>query len=313
MPPLLPPPLWTQPLVQTKTHNNNKTSRSEQPEREELEGELEEQTQSRKSTKTKTSTNIIMMVSRSQSQSQSQNPATATPTPTPTPTPSLSLSLSPEQKNATATTATMHIQLPTFSPADALAWFQRAEVIFRTKRVTSSTRKADHVLASLPEDIFPILSPWLLSKEDQEITFEETKQKLLTIFTPTPEERAKRLLQMSRQTLAGHHQRPSAAYEEMRALATLPDKRPLDLVRVLWLLRLPDTIRDSLVVDFMDKEIETLTASADSRLAMADAATAAPAEGPVKKKRTRPYCWYHSRFGDSARICIPPCTYPKNA
>ena len=244
--------------------------------------------------------------------------------------------MNPPESSEQPAAAAVTVQLPTFSPADALAWFQRAEVIFRTKRISSSTKKADYVLAALPEDIFPVLSTWLLSKEDQAITFEETKLKLLSMFSPTPEERAERLLQLSRLSLAG--QRPSAAYEEMRALATLPDKRPLDLLRVLWLLRLPDSIRESLV-DFMDTDISTLTSNADSRMAAArkprpiapatpeedqddslQAAAANPTKRPVRRqqaprqdKKLRPYCWYHARFGDAARNCIPPCTYSKNA
>ena len=236
----------------------------------------------------------------------------------------------PEQPAAAVVTVT----LPTFSTTDSLAWFQRAEVIFRTKRVSSSTKKADYVLAALPEDIFPVLSTWLLSKEDQPITFEETKEKLLTLFSPTPEERAERLLQMSKLSLAG--QRPSAAYEEMRALATLPDKRPLDLLKVLWLLRLPDSIRESLT-NFMDQDIVTLTANADSRMAAArkprpiaptipdeeedelQAAAANPTyrktrrQTPPRKDKKPRTCWYHSRFGDAARNCIHPCTFSKNA
>ena len=230
------------------------------------------------------------------------------------------------------------MQLPSFAPNDALAWFQRADIIFRTKRITASNRKADLVLASLPEDIFPQISTWLLSKEDTEITYEETRQKLLELFTPTPEERAEKLLILSRLPLAS--QRPSIAFEEMRALATLPDKRPLDLLRVLWLLRLPDNVRESLV-DFMNQDIQDLKKSADARIAATrQSRTTAPALDPNTEEeedqdypaaaasrqfqqRRRPratpapqslpdICWYHETFGPKAIKCKAPCRYSKN-
>ena len=233
--------------------------------------------------------------------------------------------------------ATLTVQLPSFSPNDALAWFQRADIIFRTKRITASNKKADLVLASLPEEIFPQISTWLLSKEDEEITYEETRQKLLELFTPTPEERAEKLLILSRLPLAS--QRPSIAFEEMRALATLPDKRPLDLLRVLWLLRLPDNVRESLV-DFMNQDIQDLKTSADARIAATrQSRTTAPALDQrceeeddqdyaaaasrqlQQRRRPRPQmsqqqhpdiCWYHENFGSKAIKCKPPCKFSKN-
>ncbi|MEL7079707.1 MAG: hypothetical protein AAGM46_28095 [Cyanobacteria bacterium J06582_2] len=97
-----------------------------------------------------------------------------------------------------AVAAPASINLPAFSPVDTLAWFQRTEIIFQTIHVFSFPRKADYVLAILPEDIFPQLSSWLLSKGEEHITYEETKSKILQLFTPTPEERAECQMQLSR-------------------------------------------------------------------------------------------------------------------
>ena len=225
-----------------------------------------------------------------------------------------------------AVAAPASVTLPAFSPADALAWFQRAEIIFRTKHVSSSPRKADYVLAALPEDIFPQLSSWLLSKGEEHLTYEETKTKVLQLFTPTPEERAEKLMQLSRLPVA--NQRPSAAFEEMRSLATLPDRRSLDLLRVLWLMRLPDNVREPLT-EFMDKSLEELTSLADARMATCrqsrtlapvaapveeDDLPAAASKQPLKKTPSSPpeLCWYHRKFGERAMHCNPPCSWSKN-
>ena len=239
--------------------------------------------------------------------------------------------------------ATLTVQLPPFSTNDALAWFQRAEILFRTKRITATTKKADLVLAALPEDIFPQISTWLLAKEDTDINYEETKEKLLELFTPTPEERAEKLLMLSRLPLAS--QRPSTAFEEMRALATLPDKRSVDLLRVLWLLRLPDNVREALV-DFMNTDINELKKHADAKIAATrQSRTTAPAldhptedeedveqpaaaaskpfqqQQPQQRRRPRQLtsqqtlpdiCWYHENFGSKAVKCRAPCRFSKN-
>ena len=125
-------------------------------------------------------------------------------------------------------TAAVDVRLATFSSTDALAWFQRAEIIFRTKRVSSSNRLADFMLAALPEDVFPRLSTWLLSKGDEDLEYQEVKTNVLQMFTATPEERAEKLLLLSKLPLAT--QRPSAAFQEVRAVATLPDARQIDLL-----------------------------------------------------------------------------------
>ena len=93
--------------------------------------------------------------------------------------------------------AARDVKLPTFCAADAISWFQRAEVQFRLKREDSSTRKADHVLAALPEDVFPLISGWLTEQDGADIQYAELEQRLLQKFVATPEERADKLLTLS--------------------------------------------------------------------------------------------------------------------
>ena len=57
-----------------------------------------------------------------------------------------------------AAAAIKDIKLPPFCPADATIWFQWVEVLFRLRQVRNENRKADHVLAALSEDTFPLIS-----------------------------------------------------------------------------------------------------------------------------------------------------------
>lgn len=145
--------------------------------------------------------------------------------------------------------AAAQVKLPTFSVVDAPTWFRRAEVQFRLKRVTSPTTQADHVLAVLPDEIFPKISEWLMSKGDTAIEYSDLKIYLLQRFSPSPASRVTQLLQLAKQPLGD--QRPSDALLEMKALARLPPAadgsvKQVDLLRALWLLRLPESIRASL-------------------------------------------------------------------
>ena len=147
--------------------------------------------------------------------------------------------------------AARDVRLPPFCSTDAVSWFQRAEIQFRLKKVTCPGTKADLVLASLPEDIFPKMSTWIAehTNEDTEmIDYKELKQELLRKFVASPEEKAERILTLSKQPLGD--QRPSEALQEMRTTSTIMDAQgntsTIPLLTVLWLLRLPDVVRQGM-------------------------------------------------------------------
>lgn len=148
--------------------------------------------------------------------------------------------------DALTAASTKDIHLPTFCPTDATTWFRRAEVQYRIRNITSESRKADFVLAALPDDVFSSLADWLDSLGDDTVLYTPLKQYLLKEFVPSPEERAERLMQLTKQPLGD--QRSSTAFREMKSLTRLPPDstgtpKQLDLLRILWLLRLPDAVR----------------------------------------------------------------------
>ena len=238
-----------------------------------------------------------------------------------------------------ATAAAVNIKLPPFCATDVLPWFQRVEVQFRIRNLTSETKKADHVLAALPPETFSLISEWLLEQGDAQVHYTDLKKQILRNCVATPEERAHRLMELTRLPLGD--QRPSAAFAEMKALTRLPysdnctDK--LDLLRVLWLLRLPSDV-SSKITDFTQRTEQKLVDLADSlqgaakisapRSTLAVSNTTEDEETPsaaavrkpppqknytYRKQDQEGLCFYHKRFGDKARRCQAPCSWPKNA
>ena len=178
----------------------------------------------------------------------------------------------------TTTDATIiaNFRLPAFSTVDAALWFRRAEVQFRLKNVKSETSKADHVLAAIPDALFPQMAQWLNDHDDQTVKYDELKVFLLKKFSLTPEQRVKHIMEISNQPLGD--QRPSTALAELRALARLPPttagpSKTIDMLLALWLNRLPAKVR-SCITDFTKyTNDEDIAAEADKLIDAQNAPT----------------------------------------
>ena len=177
---------------------------------------------------------------------------------------------SADSASPAALPAAFHFKLPTF----AAVWFCRAEVQFKLKKITSSRTLADHVLAAIPDTLFPQMSTWLDSKGDDAIEYQDLKTFLLKKFSPSAEKRVQIILDLSNQPLGD--QRPSEALAEMRSLCRLPPdaagtSTQIDVLLALWLRRLPDPVC-SAITDFTSFDDDGIATRADSLL---DAHTAA--------------------------------------
>ena len=87
-----------------------------------------------------------------------------------------------------------NFRLPAFSSVDTNIWFKRAEIQFRLKKITSSTVQADHVLAALPDALFPQIAEWLDDQAATAIFYDVLKAFLLKKFSLSPEQRARNIL-----------------------------------------------------------------------------------------------------------------------
>ena len=239
------------------------------------------------------------------------------------------------------------LNLPPFTTTDAAPWFQRVEALFRLRDIRSASRKADYIIGALPAETFSQIADWLVEQATDTILYGDLKQEIIRRCSPTPEERSKKIMDLLRLPLGD--QRPSAAFREMKALSTMlqPDgtTAPIDLIRVLWLLRLPQEIRAA-ITDFASKAEEELIKQADSLIGASKLATTARAAAATipqeeedmtssgdddpytmaaqqrRQQRTyqrppeaarRPICMYHRRFGRRARNCSQPCHFSKNS
>ena len=139
---------------------------------------------------------------------------------------------------------------------------------------------------------------------------------------------------------------------EMKALTRLPDTpggtnegQRLDLLRALWLQRMPPAVRAG-ITNFMKMPEDEILQLADSLQGSTQASddshvcssqnhdehsdnediSAVPypqrrrkksparkRDAPSKKKTaTKDICYYHARFGKEARNCKTPCIFAKN-
>ena len=241
-----------------------------------------------------------------------------------------------------AAAASPALALPSFTATNPAPWFQRVEALFRLKGITSDGRKADYVIGALPADVFDKISHWLDSKGSDTILYSELKPAVIRLCEPSAEEKGQRILELMRTPLGD--QRPSDALRELWSLSKvlLPDgtTKPLDLVRLIWMTRLPAELRPH-ISDFAARSDEELLRLADSvqstsRLVQPSAAihqVAPPSPEDddavlaAKRRYVHPranngrpasdvihktLCYYHRRFGKDARSCRPPCHYSKN-
>ena len=138
-----------------------------------------------------------------------------------------------------AAAVAVSLNLPPFSALDADTWFLRVEVQFRIN-CTKDSRKADYILAALPTETFSKIAPFL--RANPNVDYETLKKHLLQKFTPSTEARAAKIRALSAQPLG--EQKATDAWTEFKALAYL--EPPIDMLKELWLCRLPPSVRAAL-------------------------------------------------------------------
>ncbi|XP_066941395.1 uncharacterized protein [Macrobrachium rosenbergii] len=123
-------------------------------------------------------------------------------------------STSPASDNAAA--ASIHL-LP-FTTHNPEAWFFRAETIFRSKMISSSSCKADAVLEFLPDDVFGQIAEWLTDQQTTTI-YEVLKDHLRSSFSMLPALRARKFLDNIGAAIG--YQRLSHVYKQLWQLVNI--------------------------------------------------------------------------------------------
>ena len=214
------------------------------------------------------------------------------------------------------------LKLPDFWEQNANAWFAQAEAQFALKDITVDETKFYHVVASLTSATAGRVVS-LLERPPTRNKYTTLKAHLLDTFGLNESERARQLL-----SLPGLGDRkPSELMDHM--LALLGDHQPCFLFKELFLQQLPDQVRlalaNSAITDFrlLSREADKFfsagkkcfaatpttasNVSGDNTLSIS--ATSAMPRPRRGKQQSSGLCFYHAKFGNKAKKCIPPCTF----
>ena len=212
------------------------------------------------------------------------------------------------------------LKLPDFWEQNASAWFAQAEAQFAIKEITADETKFYHVVASLTSATAGRVVS-LLERPPARNKYAALKAHLLETFGLNESERARQLL-----SLPGlGDSKPSELMDHM--LALLGDHQPCFLFKELFLQQLPDQVRlalaNSAITDFrlLAREADKFFSAGKKCFAATPTATSsddnihqpysisATATMPRRARQSGGLCFYHAKFGNKAKKCLPPCTY----
>ena len=210
------------------------------------------------------------------------------------------------------------LKLPAFWESSPAAWFVHAESLFALHCLKDDELQYHHVVAALPSAVAARLVG-LLTRPPESDKYVTLKSRLLYSFTLSDAERANELFSLN----GLGARRPSELMEHM--LGLLGAHEPGFLFHHLFLRQLPTPVRAALA-NTPATDMRTFATEADKFYlagrgedAKAPATTqAAPAREKKKgrdaatvspKSRRTDLCFYHDKFGQLAKRCIPPCNF----
>ena len=236
------------------------------------------------------------------------------------------------------------IKIGPFWKRDPALWFDQLEAQFALARITVDDTKYFHVVSKIDAEILECCAD-IIRSPPEEAKYQSIKDRIIGEYAASTASRMQALLHG---TELGDR-KPSQLLREMKTLAVgiVSDD---DLIKQLWLQRLPEMTQA--VLNVVDKktslkdlamqadklaevtrsqtpavmsihsttselheikqQIQTLTLEID---AFRRSSNAAGRQEPAQRKPDRgseEWCWYHRRFGQAARRCQPPCKFPKN-
>ena len=252
--------------------------------------------------------------------------------------------LTPPQdvQHASAASAEKPLNIGQFDTKDPNAWFFRAEMMFRIRSIVSEKRKAELVMECLPPGCWNVVAKFF--DENTSPTYSQVKEELLEHWDTKPAARAKQFFAYLGSSAGDTN--VSTMYHTLDNLTTIPksttrQKAQLNIVMEMTLQLYPKQVRAQLP-DYSNMELKDFLRHADRILAaytepdhLAAATTEPDTEEPEvlaaarhkantskqqktihqpthRRRKKNDTCYYHSRFGDKAYRCQPPCTYSKN-
>ena len=230
------------------------------------------------------------------------------------------------------------IKLPPFDTDNLYAWFGMCEAQFAIRPVTKSETKASYILSNISVEAYRLITPWLQSQGGHP-TYEDLREELLLTFDQGQSDRAQRILQFASTGMGDLD--PRQLGSEIERLRTLPDGSKIDICVEILLQALPAGVRkllgdiDGLTLKEVserafkswkqfkaDRQFPQTLATIDVQPSKGvDAVSHRRNYQYFPKKSAQPassdldsLCYYHRKFGENARSCVPPCAFnSKNA
>ena len=215
------------------------------------------------------------------------------------------------------------LKLPAFWTSQPAVWFIQAEAQFTLRNITADDTKYAYLVAALDQTTATRLLDILSNPPDND-KYKALKKRLTSTYGLSRRDRAAALLHVG--DLGDR--KPSELMDEM--LSLLGDHTPCLLFEQLFLERMPTEIRLQLANDTSFNDLRAAAAKADElwqarktgrttaiqeihHMERKKGSTSKLKNSQAPQVTNTSYCFYHSKFGDNAHKCHPPCTYPGNA
>lgn len=150
------------------------------------------------------------------------------------------------------------VKLPAFWANNPRTWFIQAEAQFALGKITADVSKYNYVVATLPEDIADSVSDILENPPSVDV-YKNLKDALIDRHSLSLEARIKKLV--SDEEMGDR--KPSEYYRTLKRLAGSTSTVGEELLKKLWVSKLPQTISLALIPQ-KDDEVDKLTKLADS-------------------------------------------------
>lgn len=213
-----------------------------------------------------------------------------------------------------STTAAVSLKLPVFWSTQPKSWFCQAEAQFAIRKISEDETKYYYVIAALDSEVAGRISSFLENPPEKE-KYASIKAFLIKLFSVSSFERATRILNIGELG----DRKPSLLMNEMLNLAG--GETIGFLFHQIFLEKLPGVVRSQLVnEDFTD--LRKVADKADVLYEIYKDQNNSFSVNKVNFKNTSDkvnvkntsdtLCFYHKRFAEKAKKCIPPCSFQGN-
>lgn len=252
--------------------------------------------------------------------------------------------------NSIQISATATLKLPPFWSADASLWFRQVEAQFELRRISCDKTKFNHIISNLPGEIITSIRDIIISPPD--LNKYETLKSALVLRTSTSEEhrlqqllthdelgdrKPSEYLRYMKQLVTDNKAVIESSVFRMLFMQRLPEKIRLVLAatqesNLEKIAELADkmseisNISSVYAVETKPDEISELRKEV-SELAkimkqLSTSRQRSRSKSPNQNNASRiqrrsttvtsTMCWYHSKFGASAKRCQQPCSFQGN-